>query len=119
MDLDNSQYRLYKEIWNIGDKKLRAKFQRIYLQCLLAFHQLHILLETIEADPNADVREKLVDWIGYSNDLIKHAINSLDPESKTRGASRPQHSLEEIASYQNTTEDDIKAAVEDLLDKNK
>ena len=71
------------------------------------------LIEAVKTDPSSDTRKKLVEWMEYSSDLSKHAINAVNPDSTARGV-RPQYSLDEIAKYQKIPEDDMQEAL-DLL----
>jgi hypothetical protein len=87
---------------------------RIRLQIILSFHEFSKLIEAVKTDPSPETRKKLVEWMDYSSDLSKHAINALNPDSTARGV-RPQHSLNEIANYQKITEDDMQAALNSLL----
>ena len=54
---------------------------------------------------------KILEWVEYSSDLMKHAINALNPESPS-SAVQSQHSLKEIAEHQKITEEDIRVALE-------
>jgi hypothetical protein len=113
VSLDETQYQLCMAIRSTKDEKLKTICLRIRLQIILSFHEFSKLIEAIKVDPSPETRKKLVEWMDYSSDLSKHAINALDPDSTSRGV-RPQHSLEEIAKYQKITEDDMQEAL-DLL----
>lgn len=116
VSLDETQYQLCMTIKNTKDEKLRSICERIRLQIILSFHEFSKLLEIVKTDPGPETRKMLIEWMEYSSDLSKHAINALDPKSTARGVI-PQHSLEEIAKYQKITEDDMQAAL-DLLNRN-
>jgi hypothetical protein len=113
VSLDETQYQLCMAIRSTKDEKLKAICLRIRLQIILSFHEFSKLIEVVKTDPGPETRKKLVEWMDYSSDLSKHAINALNPDSTARGV-RPQHSLYEIAKYQKITEDDMQRAL-DLL----
>jgi hypothetical protein len=106
VSLDETQYHLCMAIRSSTDEKLKNICLRIRLQIILSFHEFTKLIEAIKIDPSPEVRKKLVEWMEYSSDLSKHAINALDPGSTSRGV-RLQYSLHEIASHQNITEADM------------
>ncbi len=110
VSLDQTQFDLCMAIRSSKDEKLKSTLWRIRLQIIISFNEFSKLIEAIKTDPSPEVRKKLVEWMEYSSDLSKHAINALDPGSTSRGV-RPQHSLEEIAKYQKITEDDMQAAL--------
>jgi hypothetical protein len=113
VSLDETQYQLCMAIRSTKDEKLKTICLRIRLQIILSFHEFSKLIEAIKTDPSPDTRKKLVEWLEFSSDLSKHAINALDPGSTSRGV-KPQHSLDEIAEYQKITESDMQEAL-DLL----
>ena len=113
VSLDEMQYQLCMAIYRTKDESFKTICERIRLQIFISFHEFSKLIEAIKVDPSPEIRKKLVEWMEYSSDLSKHAINALDPTSTSRGV-RPQHSLEEIAKYQKITEEDINAAIDSL-----
>jgi hypothetical protein len=115
VSLDETQYQLCMAIRSTKDEKLKTICWKIRLQIILSFHEFSKLIEAVQSDPSPDIRKKLVEWIDYSSDLSKHAINALNPDSTSRGV-RPQHSLDEIAKYQEISEDDMQAALGSLLE---
>jgi hypothetical protein len=110
VSLDETQYQLCMAIRSTTDEKLKTICLRIRLQIILSFHEFSKLIEAVKTDHSPETRKKLVEWMEYSSDLSKHAINALNPDSIGRGT-RPQHSLDEIAKYQKITEDDMQAAL--------
>jgi hypothetical protein len=114
VSLDETQYQLCMAIHNTKDEKLKTICLRIRLQIILSFHEFSKLIEIVKTNPSPETRKKLVEWMDYSSDLSKHAINALNPDLTARGV-RPQHSLDEIAKYQKITEDDMQSALTSLL----
>lgn len=110
VSLDETQYQLCMAIRSTKDEKLKNICWRIRLQIILSFQEFSKLIEAVKTDPSPETRKKLVEWMDYSSDLSKHAINALNPDSTSRGV-RPRHSLEEIAKYQKITEDEIQTAL--------
>jgi predicted GNAT superfamily acetyltransferase len=80
LSLDETQYQLCMAIRSTKDEALKTICERIRLQIILAFHELSILIETVKTDPSPETRKKLVEWIRYSSDLSKHAINALNQD---------------------------------------
>jgi hypothetical protein len=113
VSLDNTQYELCMAIHRTKDEAFKTKCERIRMQIILSFNEYSKLIEAIKADPSPEIRKKLVEWMEYSSDLSKHAINALDPISTARGV-RAKHSLEDIAKYQKITNADMQEAL-DLL----
>jgi KAP family P-loop domain len=109
--LDHMQYLLCKTIYSTKDEALKNVMQRIRLQIILSFSQLRTLIEAVKADPAPETRKSLLEWIEYSSDLSKHAINVLNPESRS-SRDLSGHSLQEIAAHQNITEDEIQMALQ-------
>jgi len=114
VSLDATQYQLCMAIRNTKDEKLKTICWRIRLQIILSFHEFSKLIEAVKSDPSPETRKKLVEWMEYSSDLSKHAINALNPDSTARGV-KPEHSLDEITNYQKITEGDLQAALTSLL----
>jgi hypothetical protein len=110
VSLDDMQYQLCKTIHSTKDEAFKTTCERIRLQIFISFHEFSKIIEAVKTDPSPETRKKLVEWMYYSSDLSKHAINALDPGSTSRGV-RPRHSLEEIAKYQKITKDDMQAAL--------
>jgi hypothetical protein len=110
VSLDEMQYQLCMAIHSTKDDALKSICWRIRLQIMISFHKFSELIEAVKTDPSPETRKKLVEWMEYSSDLSKHAINALDPSSTARGV-RAQHSLDEIAEYQKITHDDMDAAL--------
>jgi hypothetical protein len=111
VSLDETQYQLCMAIRSSNDEKFKNICLRIRLQIIISFHEFSKLIEVVKTDPSPGTRKKLVEWMEYSSDLSKHAINALDPGSTSRGV-LPQHSLEEIAKHQKITEDEMEAALD-------
>lgn len=109
--LDDMQYQLCKTIHSTRDEALRTICERIRLQIMVSFNQFTQLIEAVKTDASPEIRKKLVEWMDFSSDLSKYAIDALDPGSTARGV-RPQYSLQEIAKYQKITEDDMREALD-------
>jgi hypothetical protein len=97
VSLDEMQYQLCMAIHSTKDEKLKSISLRIRLQIMISFHEFSKLIETVKTDPSPETRKKLVEWMEYSSDLSKHAINALDPSSTARGV-RAKHPLRRLQS---------------------
>ena len=110
--LDNCQYHLSKTISNIKDNdNFKLECQRIRLMIIVAFHQLGLMIGTTKVPSDEKLKEDLTEWISYMNDLIKHTISILEPESKlvTKG---PVY--EKIMKYQGLSEKEMQEAIDNL-----
>jgi hypothetical protein len=111
--LDDSQYHLCIAISDMkDDEQLKNKYIAIRLQLVMAFNQLRAILGSIKEEPTEELRKQLVKWLRYMNDLHKHSISLLDPETAVSGKSGM--TIEEIRKYQGINEFQLQVAVDQI-----
>ena len=78
--IDNSQYHLCTTIFkmNLSDE-LKDTVNRIRLQIMVAFDQLHFILGSIEQNSTPDLEKQLEEWVQHMGDVSKKSIDALAP----------------------------------------
>ena len=107
--LDDTQYHLCMALADMKDiPQLKEKCISIRLQLIVGFGQLRAILASIKEEPTEELKKELARWLRYMNDLHKHSISVLNPESAT--SDKAGSTLEQIMQYQGIDERQLKEA---------
>jgi hypothetical protein len=111
--LDDSQYLLCKTILDIKDNpKLKEDCIRIRLMIIIGFNQLRAILTSIKEEPIEELKKELAKWLRYMDDLHKHSISVLDPNSAAKD--KAGVTLEQILEYQGIDENELQEGVSEI-----
>jgi hypothetical protein len=73
---------------------------------------LRAILASIKEEPTEDLKKELAKWLRYMNDLHKHSISALNPESDMKY--KAGSTLEQIIQYQGIDEQQLQAVIRQL-----
>ena len=108
--LDDTQYLLCTAISDMRDMRhLKEICIAVRLQLIIGFNQLRAILASIKEEPTEELKKELAKWLRYMNDLHKHSISALNPESDIRD--KAGSTLEQIKEYQGIDEQELQEAV--------
>ncbi|HEY7081535.1 MAG TPA: hypothetical protein VH500_17720 [Nitrososphaeraceae archaeon] len=111
--LDDTQYLLCTAISDMKEMpQLKEKCVAIRLQLIIGFNQLRAILASIKEEPTEDLKKELAKWLRYMNDLHKHSISALNPESDMKY--KAGSTLEQIIQYQGIDEQQLQAVIRQL-----
>lgn len=111
--LDDTQYLLCTAIMDMKEMpQLKEKCVAIRLQLIIGFNQLRTILASIKEEPTEELKKELTKWLRYMNDLHKHSISILNPESSAKD--KAGSTLEQIRQYQGIDEQQLQEVVKQL-----
>lgn len=111
--LDDTQYLLCTAVSDMKEMpQLKEKCIAIRLQLIIGFNQLRAILASIQEEPTEELKKELAKWLRYMNDLHKHSISVLNPESDIKD--KAGSTLEQIRQYQGIDEQQLQDVVKQL-----
>jgi hypothetical protein len=112
--LDDTQYLLCTAISDMKEMpQLKEKCIAVRLQLIIGFNQLRAILASIKEEPTEELKKELAKWLRYMNDLHKHSISVLNPESDIKD--KAGSTLEQIRQYQGIDDQELQQAVNTIL----